>query len=160
MNFLYKEGSTKAQEDEAQMILEVLDTAYPGHPWGVRVYDGGFFIRHLDFPANYGMNCKHKNIYSASHLKRQIILLAGEWLERAGVARGRNKDEEVTNPVEGIPFKDQPLEYRREVEQKNQQAVVDVIQEYVANTNMRDTPQPEAIQEEKQNGAENGFLKT
>jgi hypothetical protein len=152
MNFLYKEGSTQAQEDEAKMILEVLDTAYPGHPWGVRVYDGGFFIRHLDFPSNWGMNCRHKTIYSASDLKRQIILLAGEWLERAGVSRGRNKDEEVTNPVEGIPFKDQPLEYRREVEQKNHQAVAEVIQEYVANTNMRDTPQQALKEEQKQNG--------
>ena len=105
---LYSEGATKAQEDEANMILEVLTFAYPNHPWAVRVYDGGFFIRHLDFPSEWGMNCKHKDVYSASNLKRQIIMLAGEWLERANLRRGWG-DLTPIERVEGVPEKDQPL---------------------------------------------------
>ena len=105
---VYSEGGTKAQEDEAEMILGVLSTIYPGHPWAVRVYDGGFFIRHLDFPSNWGMNCHYKNFgHDAAVLKRNIIMKAGEWLERANLKRGRS-DESPIIRVEGVPEKDQP----------------------------------------------------
>ena len=105
---LFEEGATEAQRSEAHAILGALDVAYPGHPWAVRVYDGGFFIRHLDFPANYGMNAKFKdNGYSASALKRDVILKAGEWLERANLARGRANGDEIGR-VEGVPEKYQP----------------------------------------------------
>jgi len=48
---VHQEGMTDFQEAEAHKILEALVVAYPNHPWSVRVYDGGFFIRHLDFPS-------------------------------------------------------------------------------------------------------------
>lgn len=112
---LFEEGATDAQRDEAHAILGALDTAYPGHPWAVRVYDGGFFIRHLDFPANYGMNAKFKDSgYSASALKRDVILKAGEWLERANLKRGRSNGDTIGH-VEGVPEKYQPLEARDEI---------------------------------------------
>ena len=105
---IYSEGATKAQEDEANGILEVLTVAYPSYPWAVRVYDGGFFIRNLDFPSNHGMNCKFKHIgYSASAMKREIILMAGEWLERANMKRGRANGDEIQR-LEGAPEKYQP----------------------------------------------------
>ena len=105
---VYSEGATQAQEDEANGILHALSVAYPSYPWGVRVYDGGFFIRNLDFPPNYGMNCKYKNFgYSASAMQREIILMAGEWLERANLKRGRNNGDEIER-LEGIPEKYQP----------------------------------------------------
>lgn len=103
---IYSEGGTKAQEAEANWILEALTIAYPSHPWAVRVYDGGFFIRHLDFPKNWGMNCKG-NYASASLMKRDVILKAGEWLERANLARGRSNGDPILH-VEGVPEKDQP----------------------------------------------------
>ncbi len=104
---IYSEGATKLQEDEATMILDALTVAYPGYPWGVRVYDGGAFIRHLDFPSNWGMNVKLRKSYSASQLKREVILMAGEWLERANLKRGRANDDEIGR-VEGVPEKFQP----------------------------------------------------
>lgn len=105
---LHSEGATKAQEHEAEGILSVLTMAYPGYPWGVRVYDGGFFIRNLDFPANFGMNVKYKNVgHSWSTMKREIIIMAGEWLERANLKRGVNNGDEITR-LEGIPEKYQP----------------------------------------------------
>ena len=108
---LYSEGASKAQEDEANGILAVLCAAYPGHPWSVRVYEGGFFIRYLDprLTGNWGMNCKTRDSgYSASAMKRDIIIKAGEWLERSGLARGRNNEDEIVN-VEGVPLKHQPM---------------------------------------------------
>ena len=103
---LWEEGASQAQKDEAHAILDVLTIAYPGHPWGVRVYDGGFFIRHLDFDGNWGMNCRGgESVYSSSAMKRRIIMMAGEWLERAGMARGRGDADQEAGPVEGVPEK-------------------------------------------------------
>ena len=108
MTTLYTEGMTDLQEKEAQSILEVLTFAYPGHPWSVRVYNGGFFIRHLDFPGNWGINHRSQSqTYSATAFKRQIIRMGGEWLERANLVRGRS-DDTVAKFVEGVPLKDQP----------------------------------------------------
>lgn len=133
---LYSEGATQAQEDEAQSILGALCDAYPGHPWAVRVYEGGFFIRYLDprLQGNYGMNCKGKNFdWSASAMKREIIMMAGEWLERAGLVRGRwNEDE--TQHVEGIPDKYQPTRpaiVLHETAEQNPNARLIVPQEHV-----------------------------
>lgn len=110
---IYSEGGTAAQETEAQNILDILTVAYPSHPWGVRVYDGGFFIQYLDRPFNqpYGMNCKYEKFgYSASAMKKAIVMKAGEWLERAGLARGRSNGDEIVW-VEGVPEKHRkPLE--------------------------------------------------
>ena len=106
---LYSEGATKAQEDEANGILELLTAAYPGHPWAVRVYDGGFFIRNLDYPHNWGMNQKYKNVgHDWKVMKRQIIMMAGEWLERAHLRRGRNINEDEITILEGASEKYQP----------------------------------------------------
>ena len=105
---IYSEGATKAQEDEAQQILEVLTLCYPGYPWGVRVYDGGFFIRNLDFPKNWGMNQPKADKYgSASEMKKDVIMKAGEWLERANLKRGRANGDEIQH-LEGAPAHHQP----------------------------------------------------
>ena len=109
---IYTEGATKAQEDEAEMIVGVLSTVYPSHPWSVRVYDGGFFIKHLGFPSNWGMNCKFANFsHDAAVLKREIVMKAGEFLERANLKRGRNNGDEI-KMVEGVPEKHQPPSYK------------------------------------------------
>lgn len=107
---LHNEGGTQAQEDEARLILGTLCDAYPGHAWSVRVYDGGFFIRYLDpnLSGNYGMNVKFRDVsHDAAVLKREIIMNAGEFLERAGLVRGRNNEDEIVR-VEGVPDKYQP----------------------------------------------------
>ena len=108
MTILYKEGATQAQEDQAHQILEALDLAYPGHPWWVHVYDGGFAIKNMAAEVPFGMRCKG-NHASASEMKRDIILKAGELLERMGFARGRYDIEQEIQRVEGIPEKFQPV---------------------------------------------------
>ena len=65
--------------------------------------DGGFFIRHLAFEGNYGMNCRYSVFsHDAAVMKREIIMMAGEWLERAGMLRGRYDDEQAAGHVEGM----------------------------------------------------------
>ena len=105
---LYSEGATKSQEDEANWILEALNVAYPGYPWVVRVTDGMFMISNLLFDPTWRMVCKHPQFgYSASAMKREVILNAGEWLERANLKRGRNNEDEITH-FDGVPDKYQP----------------------------------------------------
>jgi hypothetical protein len=131
----YTEGMTDAQEKDAQGILDVLNVAYPNHPWSVRVYPGGFFIRHLDFPTTWGMNYRSgKASYSASAVKRQIILMAGEWLERANLKRGRG-DDTTASFVEGVPLKDQPIQHQRDEKVKT------------IETELRTEPMPQAIRQ-------------
>lgn len=108
MTTLYQEGMTDAQEAEAHGILEVLSFAYPGHPWAVTVKENMFFIRHLDFPGNWGMKVTFSKVaYSSSAFKKKVIFMAGEWLERANLKRGRS-DDTVATFVDGVPLKEQP----------------------------------------------------
>lgn len=142
---LWQEGATKAQEDEANAILEALTVAYPGHPWGVRVYDGGFFIRHLDFPSNWGMNCRNPTrLYSASALKREVIRMAGEWLERANMRRGVWNEESIKS-VEGVPLRFQPAEYQAEQKDKKLEQAVAVA---IADGALRAEPMPQVKEAE------------
>jgi hypothetical protein len=102
---LHTEGANKAQQDEAQGVLGMLCAAYPGHPWAVRVHHGIIFIRHLQNGNNWGMNLRTSEAdHDAAVLKKKVILLAGEFLERAGLVRGRENGDEIIR-VEGIPDK-------------------------------------------------------
>lgn len=103
MGILYTEGSTDAQASDAEKVMHILTTAYPGHPWAVRVGDGFIFIRHLQFGTNWGMNLRTSAVdHDAAVLRKKIVLLAGEWLERAGFKRGREAGQEAGS-VEGVP---------------------------------------------------------
>lgn len=136
---LYNEGATQAQADEAEDIIGVLTIAYPGHPWAVRVYDGGFFIRHLAFPSNWGMNCKFRDVsHDAAILRKQIIYMAGEWLERAGLPRGRYDADQDIERLEGAPDNVQPGRQ------------IDDVKLVMADgtTPMRSTPRPQALKED------------
>jgi hypothetical protein len=137
MTVLYKEGATKAQEDEAQWILEALDFAYPDHPWSVRVYPGGFFIRHMNLDATWGMNCRG-SYASASLLKKDVILKAGEFLERAGLPRSRWDFENDIKRVEGVPEKWQPEPEVSKLPAVNFEKVI-----ATAERETRDVPMPE-----------------
>lgn len=140
MQILYKEGETQAQIDEAHAIIEALDCAYPGHPWAVRVYEGGFFIRHLDFPSNWGMNCRNPTkFYSASSLKREVIRMAGEWLERANLKRGK-WDETPVKKLEGVPDRFQPAEFQLE---KREKELDQIVEKVIAEGALRTEPMPQ-----------------
>lgn len=106
---LYSEGGTKLQEADAHHVLEILCSVYPGHPWATRVDGGIVFIKHLELGTNWGMVKKFKDInHDSTRFKHEIIMAAGEFLERAGLLRGRSNGDEIIK-VEGIPDKHQPI---------------------------------------------------
>lgn len=107
---VYEEGKTPQQQGEAHDILALLTTCYPGHPWAVRVDDGIIFIRHLAFgDGKWGMNLRTSEVdHDAAVMRKKIIMLAGEWLERAGIARTRFDSDQENYRVEGVPERHQP----------------------------------------------------
>ena len=107
---LYSEGDTRGQEADAETVLGILCAAYPNHPWAVRVTGGVIFIRYIMLGTNkpWGMIVKFSDVsHDAAVFKREIVMKAGEWLERAGLVRGRG-DGSVIARVDGLPERDQP----------------------------------------------------
>lgn len=105
---LLEEGGNKSMQADAHTVIEILTAAYPGHPWACRVDGGIFFIRHLEFPGPWGMVVKFKDVtHSAAAFKREMIMKSGEFLERAGLARGRADGSPIVR-VEGVPDRYQP----------------------------------------------------
>jgi len=122
---IHQDGMTDAQEHEAHKILDLLTVVYPGHPWSVRVMPNLVFIRHLEFGASWGMNLRLSEVdHDAAVLKHKVIMLAGEWLERAGLARGRCDPDQPTDWVEGVPLRDQPPQSKPSIEEMTGQQVV------------------------------------
>lgn len=135
MTIQHAEGMTDSQELEAKNILDLLDICYPGHPWSVRVMPGCVFVRHLLFGTNYGMNLKTSEAdHDAAVMKKKIVLLAGEWLERAGLKRGQMDPLQEPTLVEGVPERFQAKEVKPKVE----------IQTVVVKEEQRTTPHPKA----------------
>lgn len=109
MTTLYFEGKTTALEDDAKGVLSLLWATYPGHPWAVKCDTGMIFIRHLGFDGKWGMNLKVSEVdHDAAVMKKKIVMLAGEWLERVGMIRGRHDSDQEIEHVEGVPQKYQP----------------------------------------------------
>lgn len=105
---LFSEGSTPTLQADADYVLGVLCEIYPGHPWAVRVEGGVVFIKHLGLGNNWGMNKKFNDInHDATRFKKEIIMAAGEFLERAYLRRGRNLGYRIEK-VDGLQEKYQP----------------------------------------------------
>ena len=100
------EGETPLDEGIAVQAAQVLAAAYPGHPWHVDVKGGAIVIKLMNISRKYGEIKHTKNIYSASDMKRAVLLCGGEFLERAGLTRGALKEGEYKRIVDGIPTKD------------------------------------------------------
>lgn len=106
---LYSEGDSKAEEADSHKVLEILCEVYPGHPWATRVSGGVVFIKHLELGNNWGMVKKFADIkHDATRFKHDIIMAAGEFLERSGLARGRANGDAILH-VDGLPDKYQPI---------------------------------------------------
>ena len=100
------DGKTGADETLAGQAMEALLGAYPGHPWHVESRDGCIIIKHMRLSGKWAQIKHSTGIYSASDLKKAMVTLGGEFLERAGMTRGAVKEGEYNRKVEGIPEKD------------------------------------------------------
>lgn len=108
---LYAEGENVAGDNLAKNIIEMLTETYPGHPWAAYVRQGVLFIKYLDpnMKGNWGMAKKLGAVdFDANVLKRAVVMMAGEFLERCGLIRGFNRGDRVKR-IEGVPEKYQPL---------------------------------------------------
>ena len=78
--------------DVATQVLVDLTTAYPSYNWHVVEQDGMLIIKELALSSQfgpYGMALRNYKSYSATQLKHDVIIMAGEFLERAGLPRGK-----------------------------------------------------------------------
>lgn len=142
---VHEEGATPWMRDMAHDILELLTVVYPGHPWSVNVYGdstgGGYFIRHLDFPANWGQNQPQAHLFgSASELRADVLRKGGELLERCSLARKR-WDETPIKRMEGVPEKYQPEPDVSKLPAIHFDTVI-----ATAEREMRDAPRPQALE--------------
>lgn len=84
----------------AKEAAEVLCTAYPNHSWWVECKGGVLVIKHLEASGARGLIGMLRKMDALSHdagrRKKEILLAAGELLERAGLARGARTDDPVT----------------------------------------------------------------
>lgn len=100
---------TEHESDDtmAKQMLADLVHAYPGHAWFVTIKGGVVFIKDLDLNDKWGMCLHYSQIKGdANDRKRDVIRAAGEFLERARVARGRKVDGlPSVLAIEGVPDK-------------------------------------------------------
>ena len=106
----YALGDNEPALSLACSILNDIYQAYSENRWFVQVKGGVIFIRELSFPSNWGMVRKLKDTdFSASNLKHDVMLSAGEWLEKANMARGSKNGGEDFGRVEGVLERWQPV---------------------------------------------------
>lgn len=90
-------------------VARILSEAYPGHGWHVNIQDGLLIIKHMRLSGKWAMIRKYRTVaHDYNRLKREVVLMGGEFLERAGLTRGMDTGERITS-VEGIPKKDLTL---------------------------------------------------
>jgi hypothetical protein len=95
----------EADESLAGRILRTLCDAYPGHGWFVVIRSGIIQVKDMDIHPNWGMALHYSKVNNdAAAMKKAVIRAAGEFLERANLARGAKADDKPTH-VDGIPDK-------------------------------------------------------
>lgn len=94
MAIVYCFGDNPLADSLAKSSAEALTLAYPNHSWWVECKGGVLVIKHFDISDKIGMVRKVAALSAdANAFKRDIIMAAGELLERVGLARGgRNED--------------------------------------------------------------------
>lgn len=96
----------------AKDLLNDLCTKYGNYSWGVRIVGGVVHVCEMSAATTsvkWGMARKLlASDFSASNLKKDVLMSAGEWLERGNLPRKTIKYEQDDQyRVEGIPDSDQ-----------------------------------------------------
>lgn len=101
------EAKNDADDVLAGNVAKTLLEAYPSHPWHVNIVDGLIIIKHMKLSSKWGMVRKYRNVvHDFKSLKHEIVMAAGEFLERAGLTRGEYDEGQLKRKVDGIPTKD------------------------------------------------------
>jgi hypothetical protein len=100
MALIYCYGDTKMEDAQAKEAAEVLVAAYPNHSWWVEARKGVLIIKHFEASGYRGTVAMVRHISALDHdakvRKHDIVMKAGELLERAGLKRGARGDDPVT----------------------------------------------------------------
>ena len=100
MALIYVNGDTKMEESYAKEAAEILNIAYPNHSWWIECRQGTLIIKHMEASGFRGSVAMLRHINSLAHdaavRKKDIVMKAGEMLERAGMKRGARTDDPVT----------------------------------------------------------------
>lgn len=100
------EADDAADDLMAADIGRALCEAYPGHQWHVRIGKGLLIIKHMQLSYKVGIARRYQRMtWDANARKREAIMAAGEYLERAGLTRGKAREGDVVQAVEGIDHK-------------------------------------------------------
>lgn len=104
------EADDNRDDGKAAEVAGILCEAYPGYHWHVRIAKGVIIIKEMTLSSQYGM-CRHYDrvTFDAKVLKREMVMAAGEYLERANLYRGARRQEEIPTVVEGVPLKHRVL---------------------------------------------------
>lgn len=101
------EADDDRDDAKAAEVAQILCEAYPSHPWHVRIGSGAIIIKHMKMSNKWGFVRDYSRVtFDAKVLKQSIVMAAGEFLERAGLARGAATESQKVQVVEGIPQKD------------------------------------------------------
>lgn len=109
MALIYCYGDCKLADSYAKEAAEILVAAYPNHSWWVECRQGALVIKHLEASGARGTvgmvrHTRHLN-HDANARKKDIVMKAGEMLERAGLKRGARGDD----PVQGFEMDDDSM---------------------------------------------------
>lgn len=96
MALIYCDGDNKLAEGYAKQAAEALVEVYPNHSWWVECKGGALIIKHFGISGLVGM-VRHVSALdvSAKTFKKEIVMAAGELLERASLCRGAYTGEAV-----------------------------------------------------------------
>lgn len=101
------EADDDRDDGMAKEIGSILAEAYPGHPWHIRIGGGVLIIKHMKVSQKMGIARRYQRIgWDAAVRKREVVMAAGEFLERAGLTRGRVIEGEFVKTMEGAKDKD------------------------------------------------------
>lgn len=98
MALAYAESEDPKNLPMAKELLEALHAAYPNHSWWVRIDGGVVIVKHFGISSTCGMVRHYDKIASDAKVrKHDIVMAAGELLERANLRRGAATGELVTS---------------------------------------------------------------
>lgn len=97
------EYGTLKDLDIVKQTIEILDDVYPGHYWAVKCEGGILHIKNLSFDSRWGIARRLGEMeYDAMIFRREVVRAAGEYLERAGLARQRWNGDAI-KWLDGVP---------------------------------------------------------